>query len=542
MKKIVFALLLLIHPCVFSQGATPRIVGGEDASRLAYPWMVALLDASESDVFQAQNCGGTLIRSDVVLTAAHCIEDVDISTLDVVIGAYNLLDVRPSERIDVVDVIIHPAYNTYTIDNDIALLKLAEPSSRTPVALVDLATMGTVNVDTPLTTIGWGALDGSDYPRYPVILQQVDLPYVSSTYCQTLVHGVTDNMLCAGVLSGGKDACGGDSGGPLIYRYGDDIYQVGIVSWGEGCAERNKPGVFTRLVNYVDWIDQILTSLYVPEVADLGSPVVGASVAVGIVLKNWSNETITVLGVSDVTGGSGLVSSRISDNCGELASGQWCSVVVNLNPTVGGRSETVLNVELSDLSGRTVIVSGNVLGSVDVVNALGENDWEWFSGKDAVWHEAVEGDRTVLRSGSIGDSQNTLLITYLPGPATVAFDWRVSSEKDFDILGFFIDGEPHSQISGLESWHTQCVTLGEGVHELKWSYYKDGDTAIGEDGGAIDSVRLIPEGETSPCTVVGNSGVITFSNNKNSGGGGALSWWALLLLVSAGLSIKRSIA
>ena len=272
MKKIIIAFLLVLagYASAFAQGVTPRIVGGVESGAADYPWMVALLDANEPDVFQAQSCGGTLIRPNVVLTAAHCVADLEkLSDMDVAVGVYDLSEVKPEQRIPLSRIIIHPGYNPETIDNDIALLRLARSSTAPTVTLVDPVTMNSLDGYMPLTVVGWGAKadpgpDWSVEPYFPKTLWEAEVDYIVPDICSDLLEGeLTGNMLCAGVVTngavtGGRDSCVGDSGGPLLYEYNSSLFQVGIVSWGLGCALPGKPGVYTRVANYGDWINRAL--------------------------------------------------------------------------------------------------------------------------------------------------------------------------------------------------------------------------------------------------------------------------------------------
>ncbi len=266
MKKVLFALLLLMSLGAVAQNPTPRIVGGVESRQGDYPWMVALLQASEADVFQAQSCGGTLIRPNVVLTAAHCVDDLTSpADMDVAL-AYDLSEVQPTQRIALTRIIVHPNYDPVTVDNDIALLLLSRFVRTPTVTMVDPVIMSTLDGYMPLTVMGWGADANPDVMQayYPNRLLEAEVDYIVPDICNELLDGgVTDNMICAaavteGVVVGGRDACVGDSGGPLIYRYNGRLYQVGIVSWGWGCAVPDEPGVYTRVANYGGWIKRTL--------------------------------------------------------------------------------------------------------------------------------------------------------------------------------------------------------------------------------------------------------------------------------------------
>lgn len=285
----------------------PKIVGGQPAERGQFPWQVALVSslASKDDPFPGFFCGASLIGWRWVLTAAHCIYDADSSgqlapikaeTVHVYLGSHDFTD---GQRLEVKRIIPHAAYDTFSQDNDIALLELAsEPANRAGLALIALIRGGDDSPVQPTkfaTVAGWGSTEAgmvSQKLRKSVqVLQFIeDITFHDSKACNAehlkskrawtrnrllqkgLAQGqvnsllaqwyppdaalVTANMVCAGTNNGTKDACFGDSGGPLFVQRGNQRVQVGIVSWGppEGCGLTALFGVFTRLSRYEGWI------------------------------------------------------------------------------------------------------------------------------------------------------------------------------------------------------------------------------------------------------------------------------------------------
>jgi secreted trypsin-like serine protease len=223
-----------------------RIVGGTVAPRAAYPWMVSLATLSGFHF-----CGGTLISRTKILTAAHC---SNLVAAQARIGT-NLLN--RGQLIRVVRQDAHPRFVEATFDYDVAVWTLARPVTlSSTVGIVDLPRActtldcGVTDPGTKLVSTGWGAL--SEGGGSPNDLRQVVLPVWSNEACnRSASYGgaITKRMLCAGPVRGGKDSCQGDSGGPLFryFRKGKRGLQAGIVSFGDGCARPNKPGVYTRI-------------------------------------------------------------------------------------------------------------------------------------------------------------------------------------------------------------------------------------------------------------------------------------------------------
>uniref|UniRef100_A0A4W6G8J0 Peptidase S1 domain-containing protein n=1 Tax=Lates calcarifer TaxID=8187 RepID=A0A4W6G8J0_LATCA len=237
----------------------PRIVGGEDAPPGSWPWQVSL------QRFGGHVCGGSLVNREWVISAAHCFSSTSTSGWQISLGRQNLQGNNPNEvSRTVARIILHPNYDSITNNNDIALLKLSSPVTFTDyIRPVCLAAGGSVfNNGTDSWVTGWGAVkEGVSLP-FPETLQEVEVPVLGNRQCNCLngVGTVTDNMICAGVLAGGKDSCQGDSGGPMVSKQGSVWVQSGIVSFGFGCARPNLPGVYSRVSRYQSWINSFISS------------------------------------------------------------------------------------------------------------------------------------------------------------------------------------------------------------------------------------------------------------------------------------------
>lgn len=266
----------------------PEIVGGAPATPGEWPWQVALVDgaATGPNYWDDQFCGGSLVHPQWVVTAGHCVTDnsgnVEAPTsIDIVAGIYNLSSPAGGyQQRDVIQIIRHPNYNDSTLNNDIAMLKLASPvtiggSGETSTALVQLApaSLGTL-AGTNSWVTGWGTTQST--PAYPNELYEVQLPILSNSTCNDSNHWggrITSNMLCAGYDVGGYSACFGDSGGPLVVQSSGQWYLAGIISFGDDpCAMSYSPSVFARVSQYGGWINtNIGPSTLVSPSAAIGS-------------------------------------------------------------------------------------------------------------------------------------------------------------------------------------------------------------------------------------------------------------------------------
>jgi trypsin len=222
---------------------TPRIVGGTDAFQGEFPFIVALYRTTDIYLDLEPVCGGSLITPNVVMTAAHCMGEFK----RVEINRYKQSDDRDVDRYFSFELRINPDYNPKIVDYDVGLIKLPTPQLvATPISLATDET----EIPSAMTVMGWGqlSLDGDQ----PDTLQQVSVNPVSQDQCQTAYNGftITDRMFCA--ETPGKDACFGDSGGPAVIA-GQNT-QIGIVSWGIGCADGVHPGVYARVSALRGWI------------------------------------------------------------------------------------------------------------------------------------------------------------------------------------------------------------------------------------------------------------------------------------------------
>ncbi|KAM4702025.1 uncharacterized protein O3C94_002952 [Discoglossus pictus] len=228
-----------------------RIVGGKDCKPGQCPWQ-ALLVSDENEGF----CGGTILSPKFILTAAHCINQTKY--FKVVVGENDLEKLEGTESTHKVEkIIVHPRFVKLTYDYDIAVIKLKEAINFTqyiiPACLPDPDFADDVLTNYDATVSGFGRI----YERgiQAKKLQVLQVPYVKRHLCkESSSFSITDNMFCAGFSVEVKDACQGDSGGPHVTEYKGTYFITGIVSWGEGCAQKGKYGVYTKVSKLNKWL------------------------------------------------------------------------------------------------------------------------------------------------------------------------------------------------------------------------------------------------------------------------------------------------
>ncbi|XP_059096332.1 trypsin-3-like isoform X2 [Tigriopus californicus] len=230
-----------------------RIVGGTETDPNEFPWMVSLQTTNGQHF-----CGGSIIHSKYILTAAHCLS-WGVTRVRVSFGKHDLTKKETGAfSRNAKELMYHKDYLEHQPDYDIGMIKLRKPIPFTE-------SVNRIRIPNPnipslqgyrAMAAGWGnvaytSLEGSS------VLRKVTIQVFSNDYCQKkyFMDNITERMICAGSRKGGKDSCQGDSGGPLAMKGKNYGYvQVGIVAWGRGCGSKQYPGVYTRVSKFTDWI------------------------------------------------------------------------------------------------------------------------------------------------------------------------------------------------------------------------------------------------------------------------------------------------
>jgi secreted trypsin-like serine protease len=547
---------------VASAANQPKIIGGNDASPGEWPWMTAMVRPN-TDAFNGQFCGASLIAPNWILTAAHCLvnDQGQVATPDAVDLLVNIHDLTEEdtetndERIEALQIFVHENYSTTTLANDIALIRLNNSASATTVSRADETLMASVNTDDFVTVTGWGVVDENG-PVYAEVLQEVELQVVSQQACENSYAGLPDGTICAGIAAGGKDSCQGDSGGPLMAFRNGNWHVLGIVSFGRGCANAGVPGVYTRVASFNDWIENILSDLRFDRALNFGFEGSDRQASISANLVNGGDSAITVNSVTVASGANNdsaqFAISANSCTSQVLAPQAQCAVTVDFIPN-GATGPLSADINATYNLTNTVVAgtaSGHSLAPAgDLADDAENPQLDFYSGGDAAWLAQSNTFTTggnALQSGDIGNSQLSAVLTYVTQSGSLSFDWQVSSEATYDFLRYLKNGSISSSISGDQGWATVSDSVSTN-DKLLWLYEKDTTVSDGDDAGYIDNIELADTpgsgtggGGTGGGTGGGgNTGGTGGNGSGNTGGGGGGHSGGLALLVLAGMGLWR---
>ncbi|XP_018016395.1 uncharacterized protein LOC108673120 [Hyalella azteca] len=235
-----------------------------------YPWQAAILRRAEGEVVYV--CGATLINQQFLVTAAHCVKDIDASLLKIRLGEWDVRDKSefyPYVEFDVSGIYSHPEFYEGNLENDIAILRtdrFVDYSKYPHISPVCLPASRQDFSGQVCRITGWGKDGWGSEGDFQSILKETQVPILNSNLCQQILrttklgtsYSLPAGMVCAGGEEN-KDACKGDGGGPLVCRSSGGEFQLaGVVSWGLGCGQRGIPGVYVDVPYYIDWINSII--------------------------------------------------------------------------------------------------------------------------------------------------------------------------------------------------------------------------------------------------------------------------------------------
>lgn len=552
-----------------------RIIGGSDAVANTYPWMVSVQNTGDQQHF----CGASLVASKYVLTAAHCIENESAANLQVVISEYDLnQQSAEEEKLTVKNIYMHGEYGD---DHDIALLELSTASAKAPLTLATPDAMSALAAGANLTVMGWGnrSTSGEDFPT---ILQEVQVPLADHATCKTNYQGlgieITDNMVCAGLASGGKDSCQGDSGGPLVFQKDSDWVQAGVVSFGEGCAQPDYFGVYTKVSNYQEWIAKAQAGELDPYVNDgsgggdpddgvddddgidlpdfdyedspfelppyLGFLAAGQGETVeeAVYVFNNTEQDITIQGINlDNTTNFNILENHCDG--ATLEQEKECEILIGFSAQDSEVHEGILTISTTDSDTPTADVElfGVALDKLDVTDDFdgmeGLDNEEWYFDGDTQWSEDSEDGGFELSCDQVNENEDALLMTEIEGPGEFEFDVNLEGDAPLNAIHFMVDGEVVMTISGSRAISRDkhhSTTLTEGKHQVGWVYRKKSANSASAKA-SVSNVKFKSTKSSTPAASNADSG------SKSSGGGSSDLWFlSVLSLLGLGLFTRKA--
>jgi len=234
-------------------GIGGKIVGGQEADEGEYPWQISWRRSAGDGSYHS--CGGSVMNENWVLSAGHCCNG--LAGGEIAAGINDRFD-NENAQLTGFTKFLHPDYNPSNTNNDVCLLKLDTPLTlNEKVKPIKLNRKDDWESGTMFTVTGWGTLTAGG--SLPDTLMEVEVPFVGHRTCllEYFPYSITDGMICAGET--GKDSCQGDSGGPMIsFDSNGEPSLVGVVSWGIGCGNWLKPGVYAKVAQYADWIEETM--------------------------------------------------------------------------------------------------------------------------------------------------------------------------------------------------------------------------------------------------------------------------------------------
>ncbi|KOE96308.1 serine protease [Vibrio parahaemolyticus] len=503
-----------------------RIIGGEPANTSDWKFIASLVRKGQPTSI-GHFCGGSFLGGKYVLTAAHCVEGLNADDLDIVLGLYDQNRESQAQRIAVNNIYSHTAYNSHTTNNDIALIELEHSVDSATIDLATPEVLDSVRVGDKLHVAGWGNTSTTDRV-YPTVLQQVDLEYVDRATCQNLsgnYSNVSDDGICAGYYWGGKDSCQGDSGGPLIVDDNGINKLLGVVSWGDGCAQPNAYGVYANVAHFQHngWIDSHRNTISYTQYRDLHFVERKAQQETFTIRNDEVNTPINITGVT-LTSGISLAKNTCTAT---LAPSQSCQITVGYYPSYSESVETIEvftdHPQLSKLS-TTFKYSGIDKASSSLSSAIP------LAGANVYTNEyAWTAENGELQSADMGMSTGAsiLHLTDLP-KGKLSMDFKVLSDG-FDYFVVFVNGQEYDYTRQLLDYNELSIDLYRKSNTVTFAYLKNYEFNGGYNAQAyIRNIKMsVSLDKTSESSIT-----------KTSSSGGSFSI-SLLMLLAAGSFLRR---
>ena len=449
-----------------------KITGGTNSVISDFPWQVYYISGN-------YRCGGSIIGSNWVVTAAHCTKSstgsaIPASQMFVRVGLNNPSNTNEGKSYSVSEAIVNESYNSQTLLNDIALLRLSDTinfANATPIKLVTTldAAKGAIDPGVMSWVTGWG-LTNVNPEVFPTSLQKLQLPIISDAQASTVWGTIPATDLMAGYLNGNKDACNGDSGGPLVVPVFGEYKLAGIVSWGsQNC---NTYGAYTSVSDMESWIR---TKTGIARNFMPSSPVGDSLICQGIESSQYS--------VQPIAGATAYEWNLLPANAGVITgNSQNASVLWNIayTGTVSVILRVTINNKVSDWSGLNV----NIFLNTKILSQ--SHDTIICAGQPVTFNIIAEGHNLNYnwsRNGQIVQSGSSAVLNIIAATTNDSGDYKCEVSGSCGVLVSNIiklTVYPLTKITyispNVEVSFGNSVTLevtSEG-HDLSYQWQKDG--------------------------------------------------------------------
>ena len=480
----------------------PFIVGGSTATIADAPWQVGILSTLHSNDYDNQFCGGSLISTDWVVTAAHCVTGQTTSNTKILIGK-TYLSTTSANGVPIKTIIVHPSYNSSNHKNDIALIQLSSPVSLSAgsIATIPLAA-STPSAGTSALITGWGRNSRSwNADNYPDRLYKGTVNLISDATCSYNYPSLGySEMVCAGTSGYMVDTCQGDSGGPLAVNIAGTWTLVGITSFGIGCADYD-PGVYAEVATYKTWVEANALSL----------PLVTS--VIPVINRSAFAKVGTPLTVTTGTWGPGAVSLAYSWKAGSAVVGSGTTYTPTTSDTgktitveITGTQDGYAPVTATSVPTRTIPYLGTITGgsasitapaSIIVGSALTASAGTWRPGTVTLSYQWMAGSRTVgtnsptyvVKTADGGTRLSVVVTASKAGYASVSRTSAstnvvaVMTTKKFTGSGSVTCPAGSSYVSGGVSRYSDSYAFTSGAYYYLILYYatvyRSGNTVYG---------------------------------------------------------------
>ncbi|WP_394245538.1 S1 family peptidase [Vibrio astriarenae] len=506
-SSIVASLSLAAIPAVASTPSA-RIIDGTPAPEGEWPFIGALIQKGFS-ASQGQICGASYLGGRYVLTAAHCVENTSSGDIELLFGVNDLDDENQGTRVGVNNIYIHELFDSDRLLYDIAVLELPRELTSDEADAVRLAPEGRLEElymsgDVTLTVAGWGTIEPSGSTVRPDSLQELDIKLVSREECNAVYGEIPAQNFCAGTPSEGQDSCRGDSGGPIVIK--DTGEQLGWVSWGDRfCGRAGSYGVYADAGFFQGWLSQFNIGLSYTQNEHIGYFEPGTVLDHVFTYTNTGTRSAS-LSNFNLSGTTSTQPAILSNTCSadELLGGESCQVDVQLPVDGFAEFSVALSTDLS-VAGESQTLSSQVRyeGVVQSSQTLKDAitfDYDAVYVNDKPWIAATDG----IRSGEIGDGQQSVVVIEGVPQGYLSLDVTVSSENGFDVLTARVNDTELDDISGEEQFSAR-LTLPQTSNTVRFAYAKDGSTAAGDDLALLTNMRFSAP-DSNPQVIDGGSG------------------------------------